>query len=376
MPEFQQAILLNKTTRMMENTNTQFKLLIVDDEELTRNMTAFQLSDLGYEIIEVSDGPGALALIREKNFDLILLDISMPVMNGLEVLEKIRLNNSALNLPIIMVTAEDQADSIVSALDKGANDYLVKPLNIQVAHARIKTQLSHSGLVQLKDEFLRFASHDLKKPLMVTEDIVSELKSNLGKELPDKEDALLLLDMLAKTNGVMQGLIRGFLDGNSLITANGNNEDQAININSLVLEIINTNSNYAHKKNIKLHSEFDDEIPIVQSDPFCISRIIENLLGNAIKFSPHDTITTVYTKKKNGAIFVEVSDTGPGLTNEDMKLLFQDNVQLSNKPTGNEESSNIGLPLCKKLVQQINGKIGAHNNNDKGSTFWISVPVL
>ena len=360
----------------MENTNTQFKLLIVDDEELTRNMTAFQLSDLGYEIIEVSDGPGALALIREKNFDLILLDISMPVMNGLEVLEKIRLNNSALNLPIIMVTAEDQADSIVSALDKGANDYLVKPLNIQVAHARIKTQLSHSGLVQLKDEFLRFASHDLKKPLMVTEDIVSELKSNLGKELPDKEDALLLLDMLAKTNGVMQGLIRGFLDGNSLITANGNNEDQAININSLVLEIINTNSNYAHKKNIKLHSEFDDEIPIVQSDPFCISRIIENLLGNAIKFSPHDTITTVYTKKKNGAIFVEVSDTGPGLTNEDMKLLFQDNVQLSNKPTGNEESSNIGLPLCKKLVQQINGEIGAHNNNDKGSTFWISVPVL
>jgi PAS domain S-box-containing protein len=117
-------------------------LLVVDDHEMNRDMLSRRLRRQGYEVVTAVDGPDALALIEERDFELVLLDIEMPGLSGLEVLKILRQRRSAIQLPIIMVTARQQTHDIVEGLNCGANDYLTKPIDLPIAIARIQTQLA------------------------------------------------------------------------------------------------------------------------------------------------------------------------------------------------------------------------------------------
>ena len=119
------------------------RLLIVDDNEMNRDMLARRLSRKGYVIGLAESARGLLPRVKEDGIDLVLLDIEMPEVTGLDALQELRRCFSPIELPIIMVTAKNQSDDIVRALDMGANDYLTKPIDFPVALARISTQLSH-----------------------------------------------------------------------------------------------------------------------------------------------------------------------------------------------------------------------------------------
>src|ERR1700724_1052498 len=119
------------------------RLLIVDDNELNRDMLARRLARKGYEIVLAASARQLPERVKEEAIDLVLLDIEMPEISGLEALKTLRETYSAIELPIIMVTAKDQSEDVVKALDLGANDYVTKPIAFAVALARIGTQLSH-----------------------------------------------------------------------------------------------------------------------------------------------------------------------------------------------------------------------------------------
>lgn len=117
------------------------KILVVDDDEMTRHFLSHILAQQGFMPETAMDGSQAVALMQEKSFDIVLLDIEMPVMNGLETLKKIRQRFPKKDLPVLMVTANDQSSEIVLALDMGANDYVLKPLDVPVLFARIRAHL-------------------------------------------------------------------------------------------------------------------------------------------------------------------------------------------------------------------------------------------
>ena len=142
-------------------------LLVVDDNEDNRDMLARRLKRQGYAVDVAEDGTQALGMIAAANYDLVLLDIMMPGLSGIDVLTTLRTRHSVADLPIIMATAKDESEDVVNALKLGANDYVTKPIDFPVVLARIRTQLSLKRLSALKDEFLRMASHDLKNPLTV-----------------------------------------------------------------------------------------------------------------------------------------------------------------------------------------------------------------
>jgi PAS domain S-box-containing protein len=119
------------------------RLLIVDDNEMNRDMLARRLARKGYEISIAENAFHLEDRLRQENIDLVLLDIEMPVINGLDALVQIRSTYTPMQLPVIMVTAQSQSEDIVKALELGANDYVTKPLDFAVALARIQTQLSH-----------------------------------------------------------------------------------------------------------------------------------------------------------------------------------------------------------------------------------------
>jgi len=125
------------------NSQAGSRLLIVDDNELNRDMLARRLARKGYEILVADSARQLRQRIKEDAIDLVLLDIEMPEISGLEALRTLRETYSPIELPIIMVTAKNQSDDVVKALDLGANDYVTKPIDFAVALARIGTQLSH-----------------------------------------------------------------------------------------------------------------------------------------------------------------------------------------------------------------------------------------
>lgn len=363
----------------MENSSLdpghKHTILIVDDNEMNRQLMSLQFKRAGYNVITAQDGYEALELVESTPFDLILLDIMMPGINGLQVLEEIRKQRTLINLPIIMVTADDLEESIITSLQLGANDYLTKPLNLPVALARVETQLRLKDLATLKDEFVRFASHDLKKPVIVMMDIMSELQKSLVPGEPVKEDTPELIDLINKTGENMQKVIAGFLNTESKDSSSQDTSHDSIEINQIVDKSLQANESYARKKGVRLKKELATDLPAIKADEFHLSQVLDNLIGNAMKFSPRDTTTTVKTRADNDYVYAEICDGGPGLTEDDMKKLFTRYASLSSIPTGNETSSGIGLSMSKQFIEQYQGEIGARNNPDNGATFWFKIPI-
>jgi diguanylate cyclase (GGDEF)-like protein len=131
------------------------RLLVVDDNEDNRALLARRLTKRGYEVVEADCGPVALQLISEQDFDLVLLDIMMPGIDGIEVLKTIRLTRSPDHLPVLMVTAKAGITDIVEALELGANDYIVKPIEFSTAFARIRTQIARKQAQQAVEQSLQ-----------------------------------------------------------------------------------------------------------------------------------------------------------------------------------------------------------------------------
>src|SRR5262249_44705303 len=149
---------------------------------------ARRLQRQGYEVACAGGGRQAIAMLGARRFDLVLLDVMMPGMNGLEVLEHLRRVDSLIDLPIVMVTARNDSTDVVEALELGANDYLTKPLDLPVALARIRTQLAlkraEDALRQAdrrKDEFLALLGHELRNPLAPLRNALRLLRLQRGE---------------------------------------------------------------------------------------------------------------------------------------------------------------------------------------------------
>ena len=174
----------------MEHESTG-RLLVVDDNEMNRDMLSRRLQRKGHEVATAVDGADALAQIENGRFDVLLLDIMMPGIDGFEVLKRLRATYSPTELPIIMATAKGERDDIVKALKMGANDYVTKPLDFPVVSARVQTQLSlkHAvdQIVALEKDLERRNQELVKVNRRMSEDLQAAAKvqqSMLPTSLP------------------------------------------------------------------------------------------------------------------------------------------------------------------------------------------------
>ncbi|MCC7451319.1 MAG: HAMP domain-containing histidine kinase [Anaerolineae bacterium] len=354
---------------------TNANLLVVDDNEFNRDMLSRRLRREGYTVDVAENGYQALEMLRDRRYDLVLLDIMMPGISGLEILTTIRETRSIAELPVILATAKDQSEDIVEGLKLGANDYITKPIDFPVLLARLRLHLQLRNLSQLKDEFLRIASHDLKNPLST---ILMSAYIAIDRIPPGEVMTAQVHNMLTfivRRGEEMQRIIKDFLDFQAMEDGNFTLERYAINLNTIATNVIESNASYASGKSITLHADLDPELPYVSADEARLMQVAQNLVGNAIKFCPAEARVVVTTRLDNGCVMLEVCDSGPGLMPEDMDKLFVKYARLANKPTGGENSSGLGLAICKRMIELHGGKIGARNNPDRGATFWFSLPI-
>ena len=377
------------------------RVLIVDDEVSNRELLEALLTGWGFDVDMACDGREALAKL-DSSHDLILLDVMMAELDGYEVVRRIRAHSPVSDVPICMVTALSSKEERLRAVEAGANDFINKP--IDQAELRVRTtsllkgkeaqdairsyrvelerqnhllQENYEQLRQLgeqKDAFVRMASHDLKNPLMCILGFVSILDSNIasGAGMTEKTQ-----DWPAKIAGhcrVMQKIIGDFLDFQALEDGQIKLTVERVDINELVRGALERNADHAAEKGMTTRVEFEDESLMADADKSRVDQVLENLIGNAIKFGSSGQEVVVCTRDTECGFLVEVRDSGPGIAEEDIQKLFVQYARLGNKPTGGEKSTGLGLAICKKIVELQGGRIGARNQPGGGATFWFEIP--
>ncbi|MCW9014017.1 MAG: HAMP domain-containing histidine kinase [Gammaproteobacteria bacterium] len=350
-------------------------ILIVEDEEFNRDIMARRLESTAHTLRFAVDGQQALDMVAEKKPDLVLLDIMLPEIMGLQVLHTLRQTYSMVELPIIMVTAIDEDQRIVRALELGANDYVAKPINFPILTARLQTQLSLKQLSALNTEFIATASHDLRKPLAVIQDVTAQAlhKLTTGQDY-NPQTALADLSLIKQSAHYMQNITECVLDMQASGFGQIRLTRSPVHLDQLINEAIERHRERANEKKISLISKYGPGQLIVEADKSRIAQVLDNCLGNAIKFCTAADIISVSARKMADHICVEISDTGPGLTDAELDKLFEQDIAAGNTADVAESSNGLSLPVCKQLIEKHDGRIGALNNKDRGATFWFSLP--
>jgi diguanylate cyclase (GGDEF)-like protein len=174
------------------NAGVRHRLLIVDDVNDNRTLLTRRFERRGFEVVEADSGFAALELIDREPFDLVLLDVMMPGIDGIETLRRIRKQKSASALPVIMVTAKTGTHHIVDALELGANDYVTKPVDFAVAFARVNTQIGRKRAEQqvlLANEALRKANEELERRVEERTGRLVEVNQRLKVEIANREES-------------------------------------------------------------------------------------------------------------------------------------------------------------------------------------------
>jgi two-component system, sensor histidine kinase and response regulator len=357
--------------------------ILIADDDIESMMLLGGLLKSDYGVTFSRNGEETLILLEERVFDLVILDVVMSGMDGLEVLAKIRANARTADLPVILISGIAKHEAIVKGLQSGANDYISKPFDTDIIKARIKNQLAMKRLLdereqtiaylknshEIKDRFLRIATHDLKSPLNSIQLAQYYLRTVIGND-PSAIDAL---DAIEDTVNTMNELVEDFLDTSALETGETDLQLERVEAESALWEVIARYSATANKKNITLLMGKCDGYAL--ADKARLAQMIGNLVSNAIKYSSPNQIVTVSSRVIRNKLRFFVADEGPGIRLEERSRLFQAFSKLSNRPTGGEHSTGLGLWIVKELAQMHKGAVGVDFPRTGGSIFWIEVPA-
>lgn len=358
-------------------------LLVIDDDVNNRELMR-RLFNTTYHVSVASSGHQGLEIIEAKSVDVVLLDVMMPGMSGYAVLEHIRATPATADLPVILVSGLSDADHVVGGLERGANDYLTKPINVHVAQARVETQMKLKRLLddqkraiaqleqlnQLREHFFHIASHDLKNPLTNLHLAFSEL----NMFVPLTEETRAIQANIDTTLEQMQRLIEDFLDAAALENTRLELLPSSVDLRDCLEQVVNQYARAAAHKGINLFIGDVDGVAV--ADRNRLMQVIGNLLSNAIKFSPIGTTVSLWTQTSGNRLRIFVQDEGPGIPLEEQARLFNEFVKGSSQPTAGENSTGLGLWIVSKLVRLLNGEVGLESSPGHGAIFWVELPAL
>jgi two-component system, sensor histidine kinase and response regulator len=364
-------------------------ILVIDDSPLNLQLAAHTLS-ADYELILVNSGEKGVRIAIEKEPDLILLDVMMPEMSGLEVCVKLKDTIGVKEIPVIFVTAKTQEEDIIHGYDAGGVDYVMKPFRAKELLTRVKTQLAikeHQNKIEQMNVYLNEVNKNRDKLFSI---ISHDLRGNADRidslteiimNSPDYDDLSPELkkpiDMLGNSSKRNKRLV------DDLLLWARNQFDQIkfkpiqINLENII-DQVETQMNGALKaKHIKLNKQIYEDLNLL-ADKDMLTVLFRNLLSNAIKFShtKGEIIIKCWQQKKKDLITIEIIDQGVGISEDDLNKLFDKKINFSTYGTNGEKGTGLGLELCTDFVSKHNGSIKAESELGKGSTFRIVLPVI
>lgn len=357
------------------------RILVVDDQPANIQLVGGVLGKLGYEIIPASDGPTALRRLALRPPDLILLDLLMPEMGGCEVCRRVRVNPEWKDIPVIFLSAADDKDLIVRALEAGGVDYITKPFNHAELVSRVRTQLALKSardrlkqLAEDKDELIGILAHDLKGHLGGIQMSAQLLRDRVARAADADARLTQLAGNIERSSGQLLGFVKEFL-ANAAADHKGAVKLATVSLADAVAAAGQRYQEIARRKQLDIQTSFPVAGSAVRADATALDQVLDNLLSNALKFSPPGKRIRVSVEPGPGHVECRIQDQGPGFTAEDRGRMFQRYVRLSARPTGGEPSTGLGLSIVRKLVQAMNGELICESVPGAGATFIVRLPA-
>lgn len=369
----------------MDNLAAQYTVLIVDDVLTNVMLVQAILKKEGYTLLTCDSGAKALRLAHDKHPNLILLDIMMPEMDGYEVLQHLKSDPDTNNIPVIIMSALSDMQSIVKGYQLGATKYVTKPFQREelvkrVAHRyelfsikRIKRELENT--IESRDTLYSVIAHDLRSPLGSLKMMNNAILMMVDEKQVSPE-VFEMLQMMNKTSEEIFLLLDNLLKWAKNRLKKQNIFKQETDINSLVSSTAEIYIPMASQKGVELKLIGLDKELLGSVDIDMIKTVVRNLLSNAIKFSYKGGTVEIASKIEGDYIIISVKDSGKGIKKEDQEKLLKQNTHYTSYGTSNEKGSGLGLMLCKDFVELHNGKLWFESEEDKGSTFYISLKAL
>lgn len=358
-------------------------ILVVDDTPANLQMLADILKRRCYRARPVPSGRLALQAAKADPPDLILLDINMPVMNGYEVCAELKKDPVLEAIPVIFISAYGETMDKLRAFSAGGVDYITKPFQVEEVEARVAVHLQirrqqreleamlarQRELEGMRDTMVHMIVHDLRAPLTAVFnylDLVREQEAGFISV-----ESMQNLDLAMKASRWMVQMVNVLLDASKIEAGQMHLRLVECDVGDLLMDAIDAIRSLADEKNISL--EQVHLRGVVDRDT--VSRVVQNLVSNAVKLTPPGGDVRVTLQAKGRVLRVEVCDHGPGIAAQHHPKIFEKFGQLDSNVRQSVPSSGLGLYFCKLAVEAHGGKIGVDSEVGKGSTFWFELPV-
>lgn len=372
----------SNTPSTLEGAN----VLVVDDDPSIHLMTKGILKKFGFISHNVQSAFEAIEYLDHSKPDLIMSDIFMPVVNGMELCTCLKGDERWKDIPFLFFTADSEAQLLSKAFDAGACDFLTKPLRAFEIGSRVQHHISQYRKLKAGNErihlldtknktmtkFLGIASHDLRNPLISIRGLANHLKSDSFGELNATQTELV--DAIQQSSDAMLDLVDNLLEVARFKRSLGEISKDEVNIINVLNLAKTLHSGYAKEKGTSIRLDAPQAEENIFIDRKLISRLIDNLISNAIKFSPPNSLVSIILTTAKDSISISIEDEGPGIPQNEFELLFKEFSRTSNRPTAGESSNGLGLYVCQQIAKAHGGLITAKNRLSKGANFTVTLP--
>lgn len=361
-------------------------VMIVDDAPASLQLLFHLLDKQGYRIAAFTDASEALAAAEKAPPDLIMMDIRMPGLDGLEACRRLKAHARLGDIPVLFISMLDEPERIVQAFAAGGADYVIKPFQPEVvlarvnAHLRLRSLFLESRQCRLeleqadieKEKIRSLILHDIKEPmslLTIAAGMLADPEESLsGQDIHDV--AGQIQTGLKRVHALLDDLVQCARIGQAGIEC----APKTLSLRALVECCLRTLLPTALKKDIRIDANIAPDV-LVRADPDMIDTVLRNLILNAVKYSRRGAGVTVSSERDADMVRIAVRDEGMGMDQAMLDKVFtisKDKLQLGSE---GERGVGLGLLLCKRFVQRHGGRIWLESQRWQGTTAFLTLPA-
>ena len=364
----------------MKEIYKNLKILLVEDDKETIEELVPILEKYFHKIEICKNGKEGLKRAKEKEFDIIITDIVMPEMDGIEMIKEIK--KSKKNPKFIIVTAYSNKDFLIELIEQGIQGYLIKPVTFRQISNTLKRVTDEiykeialqeyikktEKLSKVKSEFLANMSHEIRTPLNAILGFIKVMK--------DEDDGRFekYLNTIDSASQTLLTIINDILDISKIEAGKMKIEHIDFKTDDLY-NAIELFEEKAQEKNIKFKIKFTNMPQFLYGDVHRIKQVITNLLSNAVKFTPENKKIETNIEFADNKLYVEVIDEGIGISKEKQKIIFDAFSQADTSTTRKFGGTGLGLTISHRLIQLMKGELKVESEENKGSRFYFVIPI-
>ncbi len=358
------------------STPRRWRILIADDEPTVTDTYAAAFAKSGIDTEKAYDGKECLEKGTASPFDLILVDIRMPGLDGYEVVKRLRLLPHLKYTPIVMLTGlGDSSAAIETSYSLGATEYWKKPVPTEELTARARALLrigdAERKMRDMRESYTAMIVHDLRNPLgaiVGLAEVIAEDKDTLPPHISE------MADDIRKSGQLMLNIISDFHDIARFESADVYLPKRATALTDVIKRGLEIHKSIRDHKAIAVSLEVD-EIPPLMIDGERMIQVLDRVFDNAFRFTPPQGTIAIRAHAANGLVTLEIADSGPGIDDKDLCLLF-DKMRIATPGWKREGSrTGLGLPICRAIVEAHGGTITARSGAKVGTTITITLPL-